>query len=430
MSSAMTHWDHLIRPYKMSFEREETENCKATMIVEPLEHGYGVTMGNALRRILLSSIIGSAVVSVRIKGVVLEFSHLPGVVEDVPDILLNMKALHLRLTNNVPLRPVNNVTSGFQPTQGRTGDLSDANMRKNQEEKNIQHIMISGDNSFTEPQPIESNLLTPYQLTPAQKFSISVKGPRVVTAQDIQGHGLLEVLDPHQVICTLGEGVTFEADLFVAMGFGYAPAPTNTSYNKTLGEMFLDARFSPIKKVAYHVKPSRIGQNSTYEQLVLEVETNGSISPKDAIHQGAAILQQQCKYFMAFNVPLDTGHPLSSTGNDTSEMSKTLRMFVKDLDLPVRCLNCLQSINIIYVGDLVRKKESDLLRTPNFGRKSLDDIYKVLGRLGLTLGMDIPDWTSPSDIGDNYRHHPKDMAMSPTFSPYSASIFPKDWNHQ
>lgn len=429
MSAAMTHWDHLIRPYKMSFQREETENCKASMTVEPLEHGYGITMGNALRRILLSSIVGSAVVSARINGVVLEFSHLPGVVEDVPDILLNMKALNLRLLGNVPLRPVVDISASFHSVEGATGSLSDEHMRKTQEEKNLQHIVSNDDGVYEGPKPVESALLSHNQLTPAQKFSIFAKGPGVVTAKDIQCNGLLEVLDPNQVICTLGDGVVFEADLFVAMGFGYAMAPTKNVHNKTLGEMFIDARFSPVKKVAYHVKPSRIGQNSTYEQLVLEVETNGSISPKDAIHQSATILQNQCKYFMAFNIPLDTANPLAAPSNDTSEMSKVLRMFVKDLDLPVRCLNCLQAINIIYVGDLVKKKESDLLRTPNFGRKSLDDIYKVLGRLGLTLGMDLPEWTSPGDAGTNYHHNPKDVTMVPTFSPYSASIFPKDWNH-
>ena len=325
-------WEQLIKPYKIEFDTEESPGRLGTVTVEPLEKGFGVTLGNALRRVLLSSLQGTAVTSVKINGTLLEFSSIPGVAEDVTDIILNVKALELKLSG---------------------GEVP-------------------------------------------QKFTISAQGPCVVTAGMIEGGSQLEVLNPQQVICTISERTSFSMDLFVGRGKGYVPAVTNASHMRQLGEIAIDAVFNPVKRVSYTVESTRIAQSTDYDRLCLTVETNGSITPQDAVSTAAVILQDQLKKFVSFDVQdeateVTTPRP-ESMAHSHGSFPPIFFKGVKELDLGVRCLNCLKSEGVVYVGDLVNKTEADLLRTPNFGRKSLSDINNALGQLGLSLGMDFPGW--------------------------------------
>lgn len=333
-------WEQLVKPYRVAFEKQGDERYRETVVVEPLEHGFGVTLGNALRRVLLSAIPGAAVTSIKISGAFLEFSVLPGVLEDVTEIVLNVKSLNLRLRG--------------------------------------------------EESP--------------QKFVLLAQGPCVVTAGMIQGGSKLEVLDPNQVICTLGPGATFGADLFVSRGKGYFAAPLSVG-RRYVGEILLDARFNPVRKVSCQVEHTRVAQSTDYDRLLLTVETNGAISPKEAIGEAARILQDQLQCFVSCDAQTLTKFPsmIEKESRDSS-LPPVLFSLVKDLDLPVRCLNCLKNAHIVYLGDLVKKKESDLLRTPNFGRKSLSDINDVLARFGLSLGMEFPDWP-PENIDEYLQEH-------------------------
>jgi DNA-directed RNA polymerase subunit alpha len=327
-------WDYLIKPYKLAFSQTQDPQTKETMIVEPLEKGFGHTLGNALRRVLLSSIEGAAVTSVKISGALLEFSAIPGVCEDITDIVLNLKRLSVKLI-------------GFQ----------------------------------------ESTAV------------LSAKGPGPVTAEALSGPGIT-VLNPDLIICNLEPGANIEMHMVISKGKGYVPVtPSSVYHRKSIGEISLDAFFSPVKKVSYEVESSRVGQNTDYDRLLLTVETDGSISPKEAISNSACILKDQLSQFVSFTEEEFRKENASQADSATSQapFPPVFLKNVKDLELSVRCLNCLQNEGIVYVGDLVKKKESDLMRTPNFGRKSLNDINDVLNRLGLSLGMEVPGWP-PQDI--------------------------------
>jgi len=329
-------WEHLIKPYKVEFDKKDDKEYLEVITVEPLEKGFGLTLGNALRRVLLSSIQGTAVTSVKFSGALLEFSAIPGVVEDVTDIILNIKSLDLHL---------------------RTHEAG-------------------------------------------QKFSLSAQGPCVVVAGMIEGDGVLDILNPDQPICTLGEGAHFNLELYVSRGKGYVPAAL-AAPKKQVGEIIVDARFNPVKKVSYVVEHTRVAQSTDYDRLILTIETNGSITPREALTDAACILQNQLQSFASFSIQeasKQVDRPESHFQN--MRLPQVLFSLVKDLDLPVRCLNCLKNAQIVYLGDLVKKKESDLLKTPNFGRKSLNDINEVLGRFGLSLGMDFPEW--PPENIENY----------------------------
>lgn len=324
----MRSWEHLIKPYKIAFSKESDSNYTETIAMEPLEPGFGVTLGNALRRVLLSSIQGSAITSVKIAGTLLEFSTLPGIIEDVPDIILNLKSLDLRLNG-------------------------------------------------------EENTRT---------FKIKAEGPCIVTSDMIEGKAFLDILSPSQFICTVTEGHTFEAEITVSRGKGYVSAPPPLE-KRLLGEIALDARFNPVKKVSYKVEHTRVAHSTDYDRLLLTLETDGSISPRDAVSEAANILRDQLVLFMSFDPDaFKTATTQVEVRPVSSSLPPILFTLVKELDLPVRCLNCLKNAEIVYVGDLVKKREIDLLRTPNFGRKSLDDIKAVLSRFDLMLGMDFPDW--------------------------------------
>jgi len=329
-------WERLIQPYKVAFEKMSSTQCNETIVVQPLERGFGVTLGNALRRILMSSIQGTAVTSVKISGALLEFSSLPGIVEDVTDIILNIKALKLRL---------------------------------------------NGDED-------------------SRRFNLSVQGPCIVTAGMIQGESLLDVLDPDQVICTLSSGRNVSMELCVSRGKGYVPVPQTSFQSNQIGEIFVDAKFSPIERVSFVVEDTRVGNSTDYDRLLLTVETDGSLSPRDAISDAAVILHDQLRHFISSDSQLAHKNMPTELDKNSTVFPPVLFNLVKDLDLPVRCLNCLKSAQIVYVGDLVKKTKDDLLKTPNFGKKSLDDIEDLLAVFNMKLGMSFPDWP-PQNI-ENY----------------------------
>src|SRR6202035_4627628 len=306
------NWQTLIKPKALSVEPGDDPARVATVTAEPLERGFGLTLGNALRRVLLSSLQGAAVTSMQIEGVLHEFSSLPGVLEDVTDIVLNVKSIRLRASG---------------PGEARAGAIE--------------------------------------------------------TVHDI------EILNPELVICTLDAGIRIAMELTVENGKGYVPATQNRPEDAPIGLIPVDALFSPVRKISYRVENTRVGQVTDYDRLAMRVETNGAVTPEDAVALAARILQDQLQLFINFEEPRHavekeiTGEPL---------INKNLLREVDELELSVRSANCLKSANIVYIGDLVQKTEAEMLRTPNFGRKSLNEIKEVLANMGLHLGMEIPNW--------------------------------------
>ncbi|MDR0555656.1 MAG: DNA-directed RNA polymerase subunit alpha [Holosporaceae bacterium] len=317
-------WQDLIKPYKLQLEGVDSGKHKrvSTIVAEPLERGYGVTLGNALRRVLLSALKGAAVTAIRIEGVQHEFSTLDGVSEDVTEIILNVKTMPLQMESNIP-----------------------------------------------------------------RKMKISVAGPCNVTAGMFELGAEIVLLDPDHHICTVGDGGTFSMEMSVSVGRGYLPASQNKAENAPIGTLFIDSIFNPVKKVAYRVENTRVGQATDYDKLVLEVETNGSISPEDAVAMSARILQDQFQKFVNFEEEVE--EVIEEKEEFLQPFNANLLRKVEDLELSVRSMNCLKNDNIVYIRDLVRKTEGEMLRTPNFGRKSLNEIKEVLSQMGLYLGMPI-----------------------------------------
>jgi DNA-directed RNA polymerase subunit alpha len=325
------NWQELIRPEKPLIETGGDAGRKARMIAEPLERGFGVTLGNSLRRVLLSSLQGAAVTAIQIDGVVHEFSSIEGVREDVVDIVLNIKQLALRMHAEGPKR-----------------------------------------------------------------MTLKAEGPGPVTAGQIDAPGDIEVLNKDHVLMTLDEGASVRIEFTVQGGKGYVAADRNRPEDAPIGLIAVDALYSPVKKVAYRVEPTRQGQSLDYDKLILEVETNGAVSPIDAVAYAARILQDQLQLFITFDEPKK-----KSEGESKPELpfNPALLKKVDELELSVRSANCLKNDNIVYIGDLIQKTEGEMLRTPNFGRKSLNEIKEVLGVMGLHLGMDVPNWP-PENIED------------------------------
>lgn len=318
------NWQSLIKPYKLNVQFVDPDLREAEVIAEPLERGFGMTLGNSLRRILLSSIQGAAITAVKIEGVLHEFSTIPGVLEDVTDIILNLKTVGVRLHSDVP--------------------------------KKI-------------------------------RLNITRSGP--VQAKDIVCPSEVEILDPDVLICTLDEGAQLNMELTVESGKGYVPAGQLVQEDKPIGVIPIDAIFSPIKKVSFRVEQTRVAQRTDYDKLTMRVLTDGSIKPDDAIALAARILQDQLQQFINFEEPKYAERP-----SEQSDLpfNRNLLKKVEELELSVRSANCLKNENILYIGDLVQKSENEMLKTPNFGRKSLNEIKEVLETMGLTLGMSIPDW--------------------------------------
>jgi len=325
------NWLELIKPGKLENKPGMDADKQTTIVAEPLERGFGLTLGNALRRVLLSSIQGAAVSSIQIDGVLHEFSSIAGVREDVTDIVLNIKELAIRMHS-----------------EG------------------------------------------------SKRLSLRAHGPGEVKASDISSNADVEILNPDHVICTLDDGVDLNMELTVETGKGYVTADRNRPDDAPIGLIPIDSLFSPVKKVSYHVENTREGQILDYDKLTLSVTTNGVINPDDAIAFAARILQDQLQTFINFEEPEQVREERETP---ELEFNPALLKKVDELELSVRSANCLKNDNIIYIGDLIQKTEAEMLRTPNFGRKSLNEIKEVLTVMGLHLGMEVPDWP-PEDIED------------------------------
>jgi len=317
------NWQELIKPSTVS-SNTDVPGMKSTIVVEPLERGFGLTLGNALRRVLLSSLQGGAVTSVKIDGVLHEFSSIPGVREDVTEIILNIKMLAIRVESEGP-----------------------------------------------------------------HTITLKATGPAVVTAEQIETNQAVEIMNKDLVICTLDAGASINIEMTVNTGSGYVPATENRGSESQIGVLPIDSIFSPVKTVVYKVVNARVGQRTDYDKLYLTVETNGVVSPEDAVALSARILQEQLKPFINFEEPEETE---AEDQQMALPFPPALLRKVDELELSVRSANCLKNDNITYIGDLVQRTESDMLRTPNFGRKSLNEIKEVLDSMGLHLGMQVEGW--------------------------------------
>jgi len=329
------NWQELIKSNALTVKFTDNSLNVADIIAEPLERGFGTTLGNSLRRVLLSSLQGAAITSVKIEGVLHEFTTIPGVMEDVTDVILNLKNVSLRLNSEF-----------------------------------------------------------------SKKIKLVAKKGGRVTAADIVQTAEVEVLDPEAYICTLDAGKTLEMELTVENGKGYVPAGTNVSEDKPLGVIPIDAIFSPVKRVLFKIEPTRVGQRTDYDRLILNVTTDGSIKPDDAVAFAARILQDQFQQFVNFT------DPASIQEHDTKRslgFNKNLLRKVDELELSVRSANCLKNENIFYIGDLVQKSENDMLKTPNFGRKSLNEIKEMLVQMGLSFSMTVDSW--PPENIDELAHN-------------------------
>ncbi|MDB5710633.1 MAG: DNA-directed polymerase subunit alpha [Sphingomonas bacterium] len=337
MSVNAKNWQELKKPSGLEKKPGGDQKRKATFVAEPLERGFGLTLGNALRRVLLSSLQGAAVTSIKIENVLHEFSSLAGVREDVTDIVLNVKQIALKMQGEGPKR-----------------------------------------------------------------LQLSATGPAEVKAGDIAVSGDIEVMNPELVICHLDEGATLNMELTADVGKGYVAAIANRPADAPIGLIPVDALYSPVRQVSYKVENTRDGQELDYDKLTLTIETDGTITPEDAVGYAGRILQDQLALFVHFDDSLVTsrsapiGHAAPAAAGeasgDTQQINRYLLKKVDELELSVRSANCLKNDNIIYIGDLVQKTEAEMLRTPNFGRKSLNEIKEVLSSMGLRLGMEIPGW--------------------------------------
>ena len=324
------NWKALIKPNKLNIENSDDKSV-STVTAEPLEKGYALTIGNSLRRILLSSVQGSAITAIQIDGVLHEFSSINGVREDVTDIVLNVKSLSLKNMSDGP-----------------------------------------------------------------KKLILDAKGPGEIKAKDIQPNPEVKILNPELVICHLDENTKFHMELIANTGKGYRPAEKNKSDDAPLGLIAIDSLFSPVKKVSYTVENAREGKALDYDKLVMKVETDGSVTAEDAVAYAARIFQDQLSLFVNFDEPKEIEKKPTSK---EPEFNKNLLKKVDELELSVRSMNCLKNDNIIYIGDLVQKTEPEMLRTPNFGRKSLNEIKEVLSNMSLFLGMEVPNWP-PDNISE------------------------------
>ena len=325
------NWQELIKPNKLEIQAGHDALRTATVVAEPLERGFGITLGNALRRVLLSSLQGAAVTAVQIDGVLHEFSSISGVREDVTDVVLNIKQLALRLHAEGPKR-----------------------------------------------------------------MTLTKSGPAVVTAGDIEAGADIEVLNPDLVLCTLDEGADIRMEFTVNIGKGYVPSDRNRPEDAPIGLIPVDSLYSPVKKVSYKVENTREGQILDYDKLTMQIETNGTVTPDDAVAYAARILQDQLQIFVNFEEPQQK---VVEEARPELEFNAALLKKVDELELSVRSANCLKNDNIVYIGDLIQKTEGEMLRTPNFGRKSLNEIKEVLAQMGLHLGMEVPNWP-PENIED------------------------------
>jgi DNA-directed RNA polymerase subunit alpha len=325
------NWQELVKPNKIEIKEDQSGKNVSRLTVEPMEKGFGLTIGNSLRRILLSSLQGSAITSVKIDGVLHEFSAISGVREDVTDIILNIKDIAIKMHSDAEVKLILNKT-----------------------------------------------------------------GPCTVIAGDIESSSDVEILNPETVICTLDDKVNIRMEFIARTGRGYVPAEKNRSEDEPVGLIPIDSLFSPVKRVTYDIENTREGQILDYDKLNMTIETDGSVRPEDAIAFAARIMQDQLDVFVNFEEPVA---PVVEDKTPELTFNPALLKKVDELELSVRSANCLKNDNIVYIGDLILKSESEMLRTPNFGRKSLNEIKEVLAQMGLHLGMNIPNWP-PENIDD------------------------------
>jgi DNA-directed RNA polymerase subunit alpha len=325
------NWRALIRPRRLESEEDGSSENYARFWCEPLERGFGVTLGNALRRVLLSSLHGAAITSLRIKGVLHEFSTIPGVIEDVADVVLNLKEVRLRMHVEGP-----------------------------------------------------------------RTLRLHKQGEGVITARDLAADdSSIDVLNPDHRVMTLNSEADVELEIAVGSGKGYRPAEKNKSEEMAIGTIPIDSLFSPVLKVNYTVTPARVGRETDFDRLSLEVWTNGTVSPSDAVAFAAKILKDQLTIFINFEEPTEYAVP---SIDEPEALNPNLFRSVDELELSVRSANCLQNANLKYIGELVQKTEAEMLRTKNFGRKSLNEIKEVLTSMGLSLGLTLDGFPSRKDL--------------------------------
>ena len=324
------NWRELQKPEPIEVEKDSHTESYGKFVCQPLEKGFGTTIGNSFRRILLSSIQGAAITSVRIEGALHEFTAIPGVLEDVTEIILNLKEVRLKLNTA--------------------------------EEQTV-------------------------------RINNKDKGP--VTAADIISDGSVEVMNPEQHICTITGKGKFEVELEVKWGKGYRPAEMNKTDDQPIGVIPIDSIFTPVKKVKYIVTQARVGQQTDYDKLTLEIYTDGSVKPENALAYAAKILKEQTEYFINFDEQSAEPEIEEIEESEEPPQNENLYRTVEDLELSVRSANCLKNANITYIGELVQRTEAEMLKTKNFGRKSLNEIKQLLEVMELSLGMKIDDWEPP-----------------------------------
>lgn len=320
-------WKDLIRPKRLEAEKETLTPFYGKFTAEPFERGFGITIGNSLRRILLSSLQGAALTSVKIDGVLHEFSAIPGVKEDVTEIILNLKEVRLKLHTEGP-----------------------------------------------------------------KTIRVKAEGPRVLKAGDILTDDAVEILNPDHTIATLSRDGKLSMEMVVKMGRSYIPAERNRDENQPVGTIPMDAIFSPIKKVNYTVTNARVGQITDYDKLTLELWTDGSLNPEEAVAHAAKILKDQLSIFVTFEEGEEEEMTVQEHQGDMDKLNENLFRSVDELELSVRSANCLKHADIRLIGDLVQKTEAEILATKNFGRKSLNEIKEILSEMGLGLGMKLDNW--------------------------------------
>lgn len=328
MNLVYKNWRRLIRPKFLEIEKETHTAGYGRFVAKPLERGFGLTLGNSLRRILLSSLQGASIVSVKIDGVVHEFSTVAGVKEDVTNIILNLKQLKLKL--------------------------------------------LQGEDAI---------------------IHLDAEGPGVICGKDINTGGHVEILNGDQPIATLGEEAKIKMEMKVKMSKGFSLAEQNKEEDAPVGTIFIDSNFSPVERVNYTVTDARVGQRTDYDRLSMEVWTNGAVPPEDAVAFAAKIFKDQLQIFINFEEgaePVEEEEPKLEV-----RVNENLNRRVDELELSVRSANCLQNAQIKYIGELVQKSEMEMLKTKNFGRKSLNEIKEILTEMGLGLGMKIESWLPP-----------------------------------
>jgi len=329
------YWSDMIKPKGYESERDSLTETYGKFVIRPLERGYGLTLGNSLRRILLSSMMGSAISAVRFDGVLHEFTTIPDVMEDVSDIILNLKQVRFRQ---------------FDPN----------------------------------PQTVR----------------LTKKGSGRITAGDIETSDKVQVLNPNQHIATLRDNANFNCEMIVSFGRGFIPAE-NQKNDLLVGYIAVDSLYSPIRRANYQVGNARVGQRTDYDSLTLEVWTDGSLRPEEAVALGSKIMKEQLQVFINFDESAEPKEVEKST--ESPKFNENFFRSVDDLELSVRSANCLKNANIRYIGELVMKTEAEMLKTKNFGRKSLNEIKEILSEMGLALGMKVDGWPPPGWDPDNTR---------------------------